>query len=181
MAVVTMQIPCPGHTCLSPLCLGTPSSRRESVKGAWSGGYRQRVPWLVINQSYFVILPAINGKIYNSLLGLTMNEGDRTNWYLIGMGNEVDIHTVHFHAQTFIFKVGKINQSKTFIVWWEISEKCPGSSLVLQLGRRALGWCWGQWEFCTWRKYKMNEILAKLLLLWACYETWINVTVRGHG
>uniref|UniRef100_A0A8C0VUK4 ferroxidase n=1 Tax=Cyanistes caeruleus TaxID=156563 RepID=A0A8C0VUK4_CYACU len=49
---------------------------------------------------------AINGKIYNSLLGLTMNEGDRTNWYLIGMGNEVDIHTVHFHAQTFIFKVG---------------------------------------------------------------------------
>uniref|UniRef100_A0A8C3TS56 ferroxidase n=1 Tax=Catharus ustulatus TaxID=91951 RepID=A0A8C3TS56_CATUS len=50
---------------------------------------------------------AINGKIYNSLLGLTMNEGDRTNWYLIGMGNEVDIHTVHFHAQTFIFKVGK--------------------------------------------------------------------------
>lgn len=52
-----------------------------------------------------------------------MNEGDRTNWYLIGMGNEVDIHTVHFHAQTFIFKVGKINQSKTFIVWWEISAK----------------------------------------------------------
>uniref|UniRef100_A0A672TTB0 ferroxidase n=1 Tax=Strigops habroptila TaxID=2489341 RepID=A0A672TTB0_STRHB len=48
---------------------------------------------------------AINGKIYNSLLGLTMNEGDRTNWYLIGMGDEVDIHTVHFHAQTFIFKV----------------------------------------------------------------------------
>lgn len=39
------------------------------------------------------------------------------------MGNEVDIHTVHFHAQTFIFKVGKINQSKTFIVLWEIYEK----------------------------------------------------------
>uniref|UniRef100_A0A8C3L583 ferroxidase n=1 Tax=Chrysolophus pictus TaxID=9089 RepID=A0A8C3L583_CHRPC len=52
---------------------------------------------------------AINGKIYNSLLGLTMNEGDTTNWYLIGMGNEVDVHTVHFHAQTFIFKVGKMN------------------------------------------------------------------------
>lgn len=84
------------------------------------------VPWPVINKSYFVILPAINGKIYNSLLGLTMNEGDRTNWYLIGMGNEVDIHTVHFHAQTFIFKVGKNNQSKTFIVWWEISAKMSG-------------------------------------------------------
>lgn len=98
-----------------------------SPQRKWEGHLRWRVPsplpHPVINQSYFVILPAINGKIYNSLLGLTMNEGDRTNWYLIGMGNEVDIHTVHFHAQTFIFKVGKIHQSKTFIVWWEISAK----------------------------------------------------------
>lgn len=93
-----------------------------------------------------------------------MNEGDRTNWYLIGMGNEVDIHTVHFHAQTFIFKVGSINQSKTFIAWWEISASPPGSSLVLQLGHRALGRCWGWWMFCMYRKYKMDEILAKLLL-----------------
>uniref|UniRef100_A0A8C6IX29 ferroxidase n=1 Tax=Melopsittacus undulatus TaxID=13146 RepID=A0A8C6IX29_MELUD len=67
---------------------------------------------------------AINGKIYNSLLGLTMNEGDRTNWYLIGMGDEVDIHTVHFHAQTFIFKVGKIDQSQTF------RQKNPGTWLL---------------------------------------------------
>lgn len=52
-----------------------------------------------------------------------MNEGDTTNWYLIGMGNEVDVHTVHFHAQTFIFKVGKMNQSKTFTVWLKIPEK----------------------------------------------------------
>ncbi|XP_039223835.1 ferroxidase HEPHL1-like [Crotalus tigris] len=34
-----------------------------------------------------------------------MNEGDDTNWYLIGMGNELDIHTVHFHGETFIFKM----------------------------------------------------------------------------
>uniref|UniRef100_A0A8B9F6D7 ferroxidase n=1 Tax=Amazona collaria TaxID=241587 RepID=A0A8B9F6D7_9PSIT len=57
---------------------------------------------------------AINGKIYNSLLGLTMNEGDRTNWYLIGMGDEVDIHTVHFHAQTFIFKVDKDHRGDVY-------------------------------------------------------------------
>ena len=35
-------------------------------------------------------------------------------------------------------------------------------------------------EFCMWRKYKMNEILAKLLPLWSCYESWINVTIKGH-
>uniref|UniRef100_A0A7M4FAK8 Hephaestin like 1 n=1 Tax=Crocodylus porosus TaxID=8502 RepID=A0A7M4FAK8_CROPO len=53
------------------------------------------------------VMHAINGKIYNNLLGLTMNKGENTNWYLIGMGNEIDIHTVHFHAQSFIFKVGE--------------------------------------------------------------------------
>ncbi|XP_061484804.1 ferroxidase HEPHL1 isoform X2 [Rhineura floridana] len=48
---------------------------------------------------------AINGKIYNNLHGLTMNEGENTNWYLIGMGNEIDIHTVHFHGESFLFKM----------------------------------------------------------------------------
>lgn len=169
------------HACpLSARALPLPWKCKGCVKWRLSSP----IPWPVINHSCFVILPAINGKVYNSLLGLTMNEGDRTNWYLIGMGNEVDVHTVHFHAQTFIFKVGKINPSKSFIGWWEIYEKKKKfqiSSLVLSLGYRALGWCWGWWEFCIWRKYEMNEILAKLLLLWACYEIWIQGTIRGHG
>uniref|UniRef100_A0A663LLG8 ferroxidase n=1 Tax=Athene cunicularia TaxID=194338 RepID=A0A663LLG8_ATHCN len=79
---------------------------------------------------------AINGKVYNSLLGLTMNEGDRTNWYLIGMGNEVDIHTVHFHAQTFIFKVGKINLRDVYDLFpgtfqtVELTAENPGTWLL---------------------------------------------------
>uniref|UniRef100_A0A670YAF9 ferroxidase n=1 Tax=Pseudonaja textilis TaxID=8673 RepID=A0A670YAF9_PSETE len=48
---------------------------------------------------------AINGKIFNNLPGLIMNEGEGTNWYLIGMGNELDIHNVHFHGETFIVKI----------------------------------------------------------------------------
>uniref|UniRef100_A0A8C9TH03 ferroxidase n=1 Tax=Scleropages formosus TaxID=113540 RepID=A0A8C9TH03_SCLFO len=48
---------------------------------------------------------AINGKLYGNLHGLTMVEGEKTDWYLLGMGNEVDMHTVHFHAQSFIYKV----------------------------------------------------------------------------
>nr|XP_028581903.1 hephaestin-like protein 1 isoform X1 [Podarcis muralis] len=47
---------------------------------------------------------AINGKIYDNLHGLTMNKGENTNWYLIGMGNEIDLHTVHFHGESFLFK-----------------------------------------------------------------------------
>uniref|UniRef100_A0A8B9EC93 ferroxidase n=1 Tax=Anser cygnoides TaxID=8845 RepID=A0A8B9EC93_ANSCY len=69
---------------------------------------------------------AINGKIYNSLLGLTMNEGDTTNWYLIGMGNEVDIHTVHFHAQTFIFKTDKDHRG-------DVYDLFPGTFQTVEL------------------------------------------------
>lgn len=47
----------------------------------------------------------INGKLYGNLRGLTMKQGQKVDWYLLGMGNEVDMHTVHFHAETFIYKV----------------------------------------------------------------------------
>uniref|UniRef100_A0A673KH19 ferroxidase n=1 Tax=Sinocyclocheilus rhinocerous TaxID=307959 RepID=A0A673KH19_9TELE len=47
----------------------------------------------------------INGKLYANLHGLEMVEGERVVWYLFGMGNEADIHTVHFHAETFTYKV----------------------------------------------------------------------------
>lgn len=48
---------------------------------------------------------AINGKMYGNLQGLEMQQGERINWYLLGMGNEVDLHTVHLHGQTFIYRV----------------------------------------------------------------------------
>nr|XP_013809294.1 PREDICTED: hephaestin isoform X6 [Apteryx mantelli mantelli] len=50
---------------------------------------------------------AINGKLYANLPGLTMFQGDWVNWYLLGMGQEIDVHTVHFHAETFTYKNGK--------------------------------------------------------------------------
>lgn len=52
----------------------------------------------------FIFL-AINGKIFGNLHGLIMNEDTMTNWYLLGMGSEVDIHTIHYHAESFLFKV----------------------------------------------------------------------------
>uniref|UniRef100_A0AAY4ACI6 ferroxidase n=1 Tax=Denticeps clupeoides TaxID=299321 RepID=A0AAY4ACI6_9TELE len=35
---------------------------------------------------------------------LVMMEGETVVWYLLGLGNEIDIHTVHFHGETFIYK-----------------------------------------------------------------------------
>ncbi|XP_018617415.2 ceruloplasmin [Scleropages formosus] len=47
----------------------------------------------------------INGRIYNNLRGLTMEVGDKVYWHLMGMGNEVDMHTAHFHGHSFEYKL----------------------------------------------------------------------------
>lgn len=51
---------------------------------------------------------AINGKMFGNLQGLTMHVGDEVNWYLMGMGNEIDLHSVHFHGHSFRYKVRAI-------------------------------------------------------------------------
>jgi hypothetical protein len=42
----------------------------------------------------------INGFIYGNLPGLTMKLGEKVRWYLLGMGNEIDLHTPHWHGKT---------------------------------------------------------------------------------
>jgi hypothetical protein len=42
------------------------------------------------------LMHSINGYIFGNLKGLVMNNGDRVRWYVIGMGNEVDLHTSHW-------------------------------------------------------------------------------------
>ena len=44
----------------------------------------------------------INGFVFGNLKGLEMYQKERVDWYLVGIGNEVDMHTVHFHGQTFL-------------------------------------------------------------------------------
>uniref|UniRef100_UPI003AAA7087 ceruloplasmin n=1 Tax=Centroberyx gerrardi TaxID=166262 RepID=UPI003AAA7087 len=48
----------------------------------------------------------INGLLYGNLVGLNMEVGDKVYWYLMGMGNEVDIHTVHWHGHSVEYKLG---------------------------------------------------------------------------
>jgi hephaestin len=43
---------------------------------------------------------AINGYVFGNLEGLTMRRGERVRWYLLGLGNEADIHTPHWHGNT---------------------------------------------------------------------------------
>ncbi|XP_061558444.1 ferroxidase HEPHL1 isoform X1 [Phycodurus eques] len=56
----------------------------------------------------------INGKLYGNLHGLVMSQGQKVDWYLLGMGNEVDMHTVHFHAETFTYKTDRVHRADVF-------------------------------------------------------------------
>ncbi|NXY47037.1 CERU protein, partial [Ceuthmochares aereus] len=57
---------------------------------------------------------AINGKVFGNLHGLTMHVGDKVSWYLMGMGNEIDIHTAHFHGHSFDYKQTGVYRSDVF-------------------------------------------------------------------
>lgn len=47
---------------------------------------------------------AINGRFFGNLQGLEMNQGERVRWYLLGLGTEVDLHTVHWHGETVLLE-----------------------------------------------------------------------------
>ncbi|XP_069831485.1 ceruloplasmin-like [Dendropsophus ebraccatus] len=78
----------------------------------------------------------INGKLYANLHGLTMHVGDRINWHLIGLGNEVDLHTVHFHAHSFEYMMGDVYKSDVFDLFpgtvqtVDMTAKNPGTWLL---------------------------------------------------
>ncbi|XP_076606556.1 ferroxidase HEPHL1 [Chaetodon auriga] len=60
------------------------------------------------------LMHGINGKLYGNLHGLVMMQGQKVDWYLLGMGNEVDMHTVHFHAETFTYKTDRVHRADVF-------------------------------------------------------------------
>ncbi|XP_040125872.2 ceruloplasmin isoform X2 [Ictidomys tridecemlineatus] len=79
---------------------------------------------------------AINGRMFGNLRGLTMHMGDEVNWYLMGMGNEIDLHTVHFHGHSFHYKHRGIYSSDVFDIFpgtyqtLEMSPQTPGIWLL---------------------------------------------------
>jgi manganese oxidase len=50
------------------------------------------------------LLYSINGYIFGNLPGLYMKQGDRVRWYLLAMGNEIDLHTPHWHGETVTYE-----------------------------------------------------------------------------
>ena len=50
------------------------------------------------------LMHSINGYIFGNLRGLEANNGDKVRWYLLGMGNELDLHTPHWHGKTLLYE-----------------------------------------------------------------------------
>lgn len=59
----------------------------------------------------------INGLLYGNLKSLIMIQDETIYWYLMGLGNEVDIHTVHFHGNTFLHYTDFQNRKDTIDLW----------------------------------------------------------------
>lgn len=62
------------------------------------------------------VYAAINGQMYSNLNGLNMEVGDKVYWYLMGMGTDVDIHSVHWHGHSAEYKV--FNQDTHAESWY---------------------------------------------------------------
>ena len=66
---------------------------------------------------------AINGYIFGNLPGLMMQQGEKVRWYLLGMGNEKDIHSPHWHGKT--VNTGTRNT--------DVIELLPGSMMTADM------------------------------------------------
>ncbi|KAM9034326.1 ceruloplasmin-like [Sarcophilus harrisii] len=69
---------------------------------------------------------AINGRLNGNTQGLTMHIGDTVNWYLIGLGSNMDIHTVHFHGHSFRYKGAGFYRS-------DVYDLVPGRFKIVQM------------------------------------------------
>ncbi|XP_033756941.1 hephaestin-like protein [Pecten maximus] len=68
----------------------------------------------------------INGKIYGNLHGLQMERDETVAWYVLGLGSSFDIHTVHFHGQTFLHRDSVIHRG-------DVIEVFPGTYETVEM------------------------------------------------
>jgi FtsP/CotA-like multicopper oxidase with cupredoxin domain len=82
-------------------------------------------PGMTADQKEGSMKHAINGLIFDNLQGLVMNKGDKVRWHLLGMGNEVDIHTPHWH--------GGVVLNRESNVYTDVVELLPGSMKTVDM------------------------------------------------
>ena len=59
----------------------------------------------------------INGYLFGNVPGLTMYKGGKVVWYLLQIGGNTEMHTVHFHGQSVLY-VSILDFSTSIEVTW---------------------------------------------------------------
>jgi hephaestin len=75
---------------------------------------------------------SINGYVYGNGPVITMREGERVRWYLMGMGTEVDLHTLHWHGNTVTMagmRMDVVNLLPASMVTADMVPDAPGAWL----------------------------------------------------
>ena len=75
------------------------------------------------------LMHAINGYVYGNGPVVQLHKGQRTRWYLMGMGTEVDLHTPHWHGNTAL-----VNGMRT-----DVTNLLPASMVTADLTPDAVG------------------------------------------
>uniref|UniRef100_A0A8C4QM48 Plastocyanin-like domain-containing protein n=1 Tax=Eptatretus burgeri TaxID=7764 RepID=A0A8C4QM48_EPTBU len=68
---------------------------------------------------------SINGYVYGNLKGLEMCAGADVTWHLVGMGNEVDIHSAFFHGATLVSKYHRVDNINLFPATFVTAHQKP--------------------------------------------------------
>lgn len=69
---------------------------------------------------------SINGRIYNNVEGLVAKRGENIAWYVIGLGENEDLHTVHFHGHTYSHRSGQFHEG-------DVIEVFPGTYETVEM------------------------------------------------
>lgn len=79
------------------------SNKMHGLKDVFSsqifGLSAQNLPNLCFSDSFL----AINGFVFRNLKGLTMCKGNKVTWHLSGLGSELDINSLYFQGNRFIY------------------------------------------------------------------------------
>ena len=79
------------------------------------------------------LMHSINGYIFGNLKGLVMKNGDKVRWHTMGMGNEVDNHTAHWHGKTVTVGAGQAARRT------DVVELLPASMVTADMNADNLG------------------------------------------
>jgi len=69
---------------------------------------------------------SINAYIFYNIPGLVANLGDTIAWYILGLGENEDIHTVHFHGHTYTYRNGRTHAG-------DVMEVFPGTYETVEM------------------------------------------------